>query len=296
MLWLLLCAVACSFVQGYTPEDVAAKDTHRRLLREDRRTNDGVEEADESQDHDGSVAALVSSDGRMNFDILNEEDDFAPLNNREQKGNSAKSDNSASTQDIYAENVCPWWFNPPITTMGDQKAMRRCYNNNFCSGESCCVTQQSNTYLCPQGAGYMCSEMDVCGTTNATSEQCDYACASTPDACSTHGGLRSCEGPPGPVGSPTNATGPAGPEGPVGQAGRDSTNDGMPIAPSTAGILVFAFVVNIIVAIMVFSQYARQNGWKRPGFGDPKPNQTEHDDHDEFAEIEPEAHAAERAS
>lgn len=295
MLWLLFCAAACFSVQGYTPDDVAAprldsKEPHHRLLREDRRAQDDADGADQVHDHEGSVAALVGSDGRMNFNILSREDDASALTDVEEKVHSPQMESFAPRRDLYAENICPWWFNPPITTYGEQSAMRRCYNNEFCTGDSCCVSQQSNTYLCPQKTGYMCAAMDVCGDTNETANMCDYACVATPDACSTHGDLRLCEGPPGPTGPSANVSGVAGPPGPQGSTGKDNTNDGMPISPGTAGILIFAFVVNIIIAAAVFHQHAKRHGWKRPGFGDPKPGEEQQEEHEYFQEHEPGNH------
>jgi len=61
----------------------------------------------------------------------------------------------------------------------------------------------------------------------------------------------------------------------------------MPIGADTASILLFAFVFNICISGLVFWHYARAHGWKRPGFGESKP-ESHDEDHDQFAVFEPE--------
>lgn len=301
MMRLLVFAAACMCIEGVKPDvgvesQQDVKENHRRLLREDRLLHEGVDVDD--GDLDESISALVGSDGRMKFESLSEEGGNSETGNNfeEETKSKIKLSNSRSSDPqmtVYAEHVCPWWWNPPITTVNKLSANRRCYNNNFCIDQapntSCCADQSSNSYLCPLSAPYMCANRDTCGSSDATSYMCDYACVETSDLCNqTHGGLRPCQGPPGPQGPANTGQGVVGPAGPLGPAGSNAdSNGGLPVSPTVAGVLIGAFFFNICAAVGVFMYFAQTYGWKRPGFGDPKPF---HGSDEHFAEIEPTAH------
>eukprot|EP00437_Effrenium_voratum_P038389 CAMPEP_0181467132 /NCGR_PEP_ID=MMETSP1110-20121109/36816_1 /TAXON_ID=174948 /ORGANISM="Symbiodinium sp., Strain CCMP421" /LENGTH=1281 /DNA_ID=CAMNT_0023591939 /DNA_START=145 /DNA_END=3989 /DNA_ORIENTATION=+ len=157
---------------------------------------------------------------------------------------------------VWAEAICPWFFNPPIHT--DSKLIK-CYNRELCNpeedGESCC-NDKGGTFMCSMSAPYMCKSK-----TNGKNPG-DYFCAESIEECETHGGRRICEGPPGKAGSSgeygddgePGEDGPEGPEGSVVEAlpvEAHSGKSGM-AQPATLAELIGAVAVNLAMAVLVF--------------------------------------------
>jgi len=112
--------------------------------------------------------------------------------------------------DVWAEAVCPWFFNPPLHT--DSKFLK-CYNSDLCDpdedGEDCCATRKG-TFMCSSSAPYMCKSK-----TNGKAPS-DYFCVKDNADCEEYDGRRPCEGPPGDEGS----VGEPGEDGLPGEDGR----------------------------------------------------------------------------
>lgn len=303
---LLPVAVMLMLVQGLTPDEPGSANSARRMLRQeslpteetDREKGEALSSSDETdlKDEEGYTVsaadkafleedeapvlgglqpgrAQITSDGNMNFDEVGEED-------ISEGSELTPAEFEAGGATVYAENVCPWWWNPPITTFNT--TARRCYNGIFCTTASCC-TAGGGTYLCPSSAPYMCASMDNC-LTPGQNLNCDYTCVATSRLCSAHGGLRACEGPPGPrgpLGQPgaigntgsagdnsTATDGINGTDGTAGARGKDAESSG--IGGSVATLLIACFLLNIGVAGGVFAYFAKTYQWKRQGFHDPK--------------------------
>lgn len=115
-----------------------------------------------------------------------------------------------SSSPVVAEDVCPWFFDPPIHTNIDNEF--RCYSGS-CEEEdedkSCCA-KKGGTFQCSANRPYMCKRR-VCDN--------DYCCRAFPNECGGLGGLRPCEGPPGHAGPRGRKHGPHGAKGPPGKVG-----------------------------------------------------------------------------
>jgi len=159
--------------------------------------------------------------------------------------------------DVWAEAICPWFFNPPIHT---NSKLIKCYDNSLCDpvrdGLDCCAAKMG-TFMCSKSAPYMCKSK-----TNGKSPS-DYFCVETNADCEIYEGRRPCEGPPGALGS----VGEAGEDGEVGEEGRQgdpgvvSESSAAP-TPQTARTflakgaspaeLAGAVALNAVLAILVF--------------------------------------------
>eukprot|EP00930_Biecheleria_cincta_P047892 TRINITY_DN33290_c0_g1_i1.p1 TRINITY_DN33290_c0_g1~~TRINITY_DN33290_c0_g1_i1.p1 ORF type:complete len:1137 (-),score=198.50 TRINITY_DN33290_c0_g1_i1:130-3138(-) len=117
------------------------------------------------------------------------------------------AENSALISNVWAEAICPWFFDPPVTTGSENM---KCYDATLCDEASCCDAH-GGIFLCSKERPYMCAGVQFNGTKA-------YDCKSAPDECDALGGRRKCEGPPGSVG-PEGAAGPAGTQGEAGGQG-----------------------------------------------------------------------------
>jgi len=160
------------------------------------------------------------------------------------------------TSKVWAEAICPWFFNPPIHTDSD---LIKCYDDELCNpeedGEDCCASK-GGTFQCSKSAPYMCKSK-----TNGKDPK-DYFCVRDNEACEIYGGRRPCEGPPGLPGSAGESgdTGEAGEEGPTGPSGL-VTDAMLPPAPGAKHMLaqpasmvevLGALLVNLGMAFLVF--------------------------------------------
>lgn len=136
--------------------------------------------------------------------------------------------------DVWAEAICPWFFNPPVTS-GSRNM--KCYDSTLCEEEGCC-DGHGGTFLCSAEKPYMCEGPGVKS----------YACKASQDECTELGGRRKCEGPPGTAGrdglmGPAGMRGEAGRdgapgrEGPKGDAGTSNSSD-QGTSNSTGGVLL----------------------------------------------------------
>lgn len=112
----------------------------------------------------------------------------------------------------YAEEICPWFFEPPISS-GTEHTIHcyygSCHPGTDEYGHSCCA-RFGGIYQCAPSRKYQCRDK-LCNGTNC--------CESTADACETQGGKRPCQGPTGPKGLAGANSQVAGEPGEKGQRG-----------------------------------------------------------------------------
>lgn len=156
---------------------------------------------------------------------------------------------------VWAEAICPWYFNPPIHT---DSHLIKCYNDELCDpaedGEDCCAAK-GGTFMCSSSAPYMCKAK------KNGEDPSDYFCVQENVDCEIYGGRRPCEGPPGLPGSSGEAgdQGEVGEEGPQGLTGLvtdavlpPSGAKHMLSHPASNAEVLGALVVNLGMAFLVF--------------------------------------------
>lgn len=176
---------------------------------------------------------------------------------------------------VVAEDVCPWFFDPPIHT--GEYDFFLCYNGS-CRDEdedrSCCAKRAlGGTFQCPANRPYMCSRRACDG---------DYCCKVSESECQGLGGRRPCEGPPGhqgPRGLHHGRRGSSGPPGKVGAIGPPGDpgpvvvkNHGRtmerPLSWSSLGCAMALNVVMVLASIASLIYSTSTGGGKASGEAD----------------------------
>lgn len=172
-------------------------------------------------------------------------------------------DEKASKHDKrrVAEQICPWFFDPPIHSGSKHKIVcysGKCHPLTDSLGYDCCARDAlGGTFQCPSDRPYQCKQK-LCHDTNC--------CKATPEECVGQGGLRPCEGPTGYRGEPGargttrgkqgdrgvpgpgGPVGAPGPKGPQGHAGNDASGE-PPKDAATRVDIMMTCIVNVGIAV-----------------------------------------------
>jgi len=218
----------------------------------------------------GSAAEKALAKHRLNHSRA----DLVELGARTKERGFAKA-KSRRAPTLYAKDICPWYFDPPVAASTD--TLMVCYAgrcNPLAEGKACCKAK-GGVFKCPRSRPFMCSKKDCDG---------DRCCVEAAEQCSSHGGRRRCEGPPGPSGAAGAAgrSGSAGAKGDRGEAGDPGQAGGLPPSSlASRGASFFAVMgANMVMAFLMLQCFNSRHGKASGGDAGHDELQADYDDQD----------------
>mmetsp|Transcript_31100 Transcript_31100/g.61052 ORF Transcript_31100/g.61052 Transcript_31100/m.61052 type:complete len:297 (+) Transcript_31100:113-1003(+) len=195
---------------------------------------------------------------------------------------------SESAKPVTAEEVCPWFFDPPIHT--NKENVFKCNDLSTCTEKeetSACCANRSGTFQCPSNRPYMCKRLSCEG---------DHCCKAEINDCEGDlGGRRPCEGPPGHKGPPGHHHGPSGSAGapgkvgapgPAGDPGPGVASDSHPLSWTSLGCALALNALMVLASIAYLISSAGKGVAEAPAEGYAE----EADDYNDDEHVEDEDH------